>query len=175
MIVGVDWLNKVQGIIDLKKRQFKFTQENKSYILPITCWEKPQYNNDEPIPINNFNKSNDLNSQTLSSKTNSDEISEDEYESSEDEKEESKGFLVIKNSNENGGDEVNAISSLDTTKIGQVIEESDPKAKYKSFFDTKGKNREGYYYTQGGSERMLIHKMQTRLLEFDASIKKIIA
>src|SRR6185436_14275823 len=65
-----------------------------------TCWEKPQYNNDEPIPINNFNKSNDLNSQTLSSKTNSDEISEDEYESSEDEKEESKGFLVIGNSNE---------------------------------------------------------------------------
>jgi len=100
VIAGVDWLNKVQGIIDLKKGQFKFTWDNKSYILPITCWEKPQYNNSEPIPINNSNKSDDLFNQASSSKTNSDEISEDEYESSDDEKEESKGFLVIGNSNE---------------------------------------------------------------------------
>ncbi|CAG8795461.1 11636_t:CDS:1, partial [Racocetra persica] len=87
------------GIIDLKKRQFKFTWKNKSYILPITCWEKLQYNNSEPIPLKIPSESNDSNNQTLVVKTN--KYSEDEYESSDDELEKFKGFLVIGNFDEN--------------------------------------------------------------------------
>ncbi|CAG8832034.1 8641_t:CDS:2, partial [Racocetra persica] len=79
IIAEVSWLNKVKGIIDLKKEQFKFTWENKSYILPITCWEKPQYNN----------------------------MRMDEYESSDNELEESKGFLVIGNSDKKPIFEIN--------------------------------------------------------------------
>ncbi|CAG8810333.1 7038_t:CDS:1, partial [Racocetra fulgida] len=44
--------------------------------------------------------SNDSNNQTSSAETNSSEISKDEYESSDNKQEESKGFLVIKNSDE---------------------------------------------------------------------------
>ncbi|CAG8831161.1 35054_t:CDS:1, partial [Racocetra persica] len=86
------------SIIDLKKRQFKFTWENKSYILSITCWKKPQYNNGEPIPLKIPSESNNSNNQTLVVETY--EYSEDEYESSDNELEESKGFLVIGNSDE---------------------------------------------------------------------------
>ncbi|CAG8711158.1 6450_t:CDS:1, partial [Racocetra fulgida] len=57
---------------------------NKSYILSITYWEKPQYNNGEPISLKNSSESNDSNNQTSSAETNSSEISEDEYESSDD-------------------------------------------------------------------------------------------
>ncbi|CAG8594412.1 11426_t:CDS:2, partial [Ambispora leptoticha] len=100
IIAGINWLNKVQGIIDLKRGQFKFTWNNKSYILPITYWEKPQYNNSEPIPLKNSSEFNDSNNQTSSTETNSSEISEDKYESSDNEQKESKGFLVIGNSDE---------------------------------------------------------------------------
>ncbi|CAG8717513.1 12289_t:CDS:2, partial [Racocetra fulgida] len=79
---------------------WKFTWDNKFYILPITCWEKPQYNNGESIPLKNSSEFNDSNNQTLSAETNSIEISENEYELSDDEHEESKGFLVIGNSDE---------------------------------------------------------------------------
>ncbi|CAG8556998.1 6272_t:CDS:1, partial [Racocetra fulgida] len=107
IIAGVNWLNKVQGIIDLKRGQFKFTWDNKSYILPITYWEKPQYNNSKPISLKNSSESNDSNNQTSSAETNSSEISKDEYESSDDEQKESKGFLVIENSDEKSILEIN--------------------------------------------------------------------
>ncbi|CAG8642773.1 11871_t:CDS:1, partial [Racocetra fulgida] len=109
IIARVNWLNKVQGIIDLKRGQFKFTWDNKSYILPITCWEKPQYNNGESIPLKNSSEFNDSNNQTSSAETNSSEISEYEYESSNNEQEESKGFLVIGNSDEKPILEINNI------------------------------------------------------------------
>lgn len=82
--------------------------------------------------------------------------------------------LFIK-SQESGGDSINASSSLDTTKVGRTIEDSHDGAKYRSFFDTNGKTREGYYYVQGGSEKMILHKTQMRLLEFITSMQKIIA
>ncbi len=83
--------------------------------------------------------------------------------------------LFIKSSGKSGGDTVNAASYLDTTKIGSVVEDSDPRAKSQSFFDTQGKVREGYYYMQGGSERMLLHSVQARLLRFNSSMQRIIA
>ncbi|CAG8620259.1 31513_t:CDS:2, partial [Racocetra persica] len=70
IIARVNWLNKIQGIIDLKKGQFKFTWENKSYILSITCWEKLQYNNSRSISLKILSESNDSNNQTLVVKTN---------------------------------------------------------------------------------------------------------
>ncbi|CAG8511490.1 10081_t:CDS:1, partial [Racocetra persica] len=98
IIARVNWLNKVQNIINLKKRQFKFTWENKSYILPITCWKKPQYNNNESISLKISSESNNSNNQTLVIETN--EYSEDKYESSDNKLKESKEFLVIENSDE---------------------------------------------------------------------------
>jgi hypothetical protein len=83
--------------------------------------------------------------------------------------------LFIKSSEEFGGDVVNAGASLDTTKIEGAVEQGDLNSKYQSIFDTNGKTRKGYYYTQGGSERMLLHKIQLRLLEFNANMRKIIA
>jgi hypothetical protein len=83
--------------------------------------------------------------------------------------------LFIKSSRRSGGDVINATSSLDTTKVGRTIEVGDPQAKYRSFFDVNGKIREGYYYVQGGSERMLLHKAQMRLLEFNQSMQRIIS
>ena len=83
--------------------------------------------------------------------------------------------LFIKSTEESGGDAVNASSILDTTKVGRVIEDGDPQSKYMSFFDTHGKTREGYYYVQGGSEKMIIHKAQMRLLEFNKRMQDIIS
>jgi hypothetical protein len=83
--------------------------------------------------------------------------------------------LFIKPSAESGGDVINAASSIETTKIGRTIEQSDPQAKYQSFFDLNGKTREGYYYLQGGSEKMLLHSVQIKLLEFNNTMKNIIA
>lgn len=83
--------------------------------------------------------------------------------------------LFIKASPERGGDITNATASLDTTKVGNKIEDSDPRAKYSSVFDTHGRTRQGYYYIQGGSEKMLIHAMQKRLLEFNKAMQQIIA
>ncbi|CAG8734934.1 12266_t:CDS:2, partial [Racocetra fulgida] len=116
IIAGVNWLNKVQGIIDLKRGQFRFTWDNKSYILPITCWEKPQNNNSEPIPLKNSSESNDLNNQTSSAETNSSEISEDEYESSDDEYKESKEFLDLEETN---------LSPINNLQLQQFLTEND--------------------------------------------------
>ena len=82
--------------------------------------------------------------------------------------------LFIKSSKDSVGDAVNASSSLDTTKIGRTVETADSQAKFQSFFDANGKTREGYYYVQGGSERMILHKTQMRLLEFNKSMQNII-
>lgn len=81
--------------------------------------------------------------------------------------------LFLKRSEASGGDVANATAMLDTTKRGMVVQDDDPRAKYQSVFDTNGKSRDGYYYTQGGSERMLIHRTQTRLLEFTQCMKAI--
>ncbi|GEM_PF-6554740 len=81
--------------------------------------------------------------------------------------------LFLKRSAARGGDMANALATLDTTKKGRVVEESDPRAKYQSIFDTNGKSREGYYYIQGGSEHMLVHRAQMRLLAFTKSMKDL--
>lgn len=83
--------------------------------------------------------------------------------------------LFVKSTQESGGDTVNASSILDTTKIGRSVEEAGQRYKRQSFFDTKGKTREGYYYVQGGSEKMLLHQAQVRLLRFNGAMKKIIS
>ncbi|CAG8774929.1 16791_t:CDS:2, partial [Racocetra persica] len=68
--------------------------------MDIVCCDakKSQYNNSEPIPLKISSESNNSNNQTLVVETY--EYSEDEYELSDDELEESKGFLVIGNSDE---------------------------------------------------------------------------
>ncbi|MDR3643402.1 MAG: hypothetical protein P4L74_07325 [Candidatus Doudnabacteria bacterium] len=82
--------------------------------------------------------------------------------------------LFIKPSLESGGDVTNATASFDTTKIGRTIESSDTRAKYQSVFEAKGQTREGYYYIQGGSQKMLLHRIQIELLEFNKAMQKII-
>ncbi len=82
--------------------------------------------------------------------------------------------LFIKPSLESGGDVVNANSILSTTKIKGKIEESTRADQYSSFFDTDGQTRKGYYSVQGGSEKMLIHAVQQRLLAFTEEMKEIV-
>lgn len=81
--------------------------------------------------------------------------------------------LFLKPSHEIGGAVGNLIAALSTTKIGRKLEENDPRAMSYSIFETNGKTREGYYSLQGGSEKMLIHAMQTALLDFIKTMKSI--
>ena len=44
----------------------------------------------------------------------------------------------------------------------------------KSVFDRNGRTRKGYYYVQGGSEKMILHAVQKRLLEFNEKMERIL-
>lgn len=82
--------------------------------------------------------------------------------------------LYIKPSSESGGDTVNAAAILSTTKIGNQIEETNLN-QYDSVFDSGGKKRrEGYYYTQGASEQMVIHAVQKRMLDFVSVMESVV-
>lgn len=72
-------------------------------------------------------------------------------------------------------DRANARAVLTNTKIGNMFEQARVDAPYRSVFDDDGKMREGYYYYQGGSEKMLIHSVQTRLLRFIENMRQICA
>ncbi|CAG8616514.1 4312_t:CDS:2, partial [Racocetra persica] len=77
--------------------------------------KKPQYNNSKPIPLKISSESNNSNNQTLVVKIN--EYSKDEYESSDDKLEESKGFLVIENSDEKPILEINDTQDFEETNL----------------------------------------------------------
>ena len=71
------------------------------------------------------------------------------------------------------GDLPNAISMLDATKErGKKRPESDNEALKKSLFDRKGETRDGYYNLQGGSERLIVHRIQRLLLDFNKQMSK---
>ncbi len=73
------------------------------------------------------------------------------------------------------GDHANAISMLETTKLGNSgIEYYDEDFLDKTVFDTAGEKRKGYYYLQGGSELMLTHAIQKSLIDFNSKIEKML-
>lgn len=73
------------------------------------------------------------------------------------------------------GDQTNAISMLETTKLGNSeLEYHDDYFLDKTVFDTAGEKRNGYYYLQGGSELMLTHAIQKSLMDFNLKIEKIL-
>ena len=75
-----------------------------------------------------------------------------------------------------GGDQANAISMLEITKLDDHRIESRTDDTYLTgtVFDTLGERREGYYYIQGGSEKMLTHACQKALLSFNKRIEEIV-
>ncbi len=75
-----------------------------------------------------------------------------------------------------GGDQANAVSMLENTKIDYATPEGlDAKIYLKnSAFDLSGEKRRGYYYLQGGSEKMLTHAVQKALLEFNQKMERIL-
>ena len=82
--------------------------------------------------------------------------------------------LFLKPSKESGGDSVNALAMLQTTKLGNDrLEDSYISRAKDSVFDTQGKTREGYYNLQGGSERLVVHAVQKRLLNFNKRMGQI--
>ena len=92
LIAGVDQINKVQEIINLREGYFEFIQNNTTHTIPITCWEKANYQNGEPLNINNNIEENNP---PINNNINDDD---DEYES-DNEFENSQGFIVIGNNN----------------------------------------------------------------------------
>lgn len=93
-------MNKVQGIINLRKGYFEFIWDDKIHIISITCWEKAKYQNGEPLNINNNNiLTNNENENNIPSNNNiNDNNDDDEYET-EDECEDTQEFVVIGNNN----------------------------------------------------------------------------
>lgn len=75
-----------------------------------------------------------------------------------------------------GGDQANAISMLEITKLDDYGIESRTDSTYLTgtVFDTLGERREGYYYVQGGSEKMLTHASQIALLNFNKKVEQIV-
>ncbi|MDR0462602.1 MAG: hypothetical protein LBG64_00020 [Pseudomonadales bacterium] len=72
------------------------------------------------------------------------------------------------------GDMANATAILETTKFNNNhLEDSRSNARFDSVLSGK-KRREGYYLLQGGSEKMLIHSVQSRLLTFVETMEKIV-
>ncbi|HNX10608.1 MAG TPA: hypothetical protein PKI61_00480 [bacterium] len=74
------------------------------------------------------------------------------------------------------GDQANAIAMLRTTKMNNETLEGRNDRVYLegTIFDTVGDKRQGYYYIQGASEKMLTHAVQIALLEFNRSMEKIL-
>ncbi|OGY86866.1 MAG: hypothetical protein A2233_05450 [Candidatus Kerfeldbacteria bacterium RIFOXYA2_FULL_38_24] len=84
--------------------------------------------------------------------------------------------LFLKPSKETSGDRANALAMLGTTKLQNMeLESGDVQEAEKSVFDKRGSQRKGYYYLQGGSERMIIHAVQIALLDFNKNMEKIIS
>jgi hypothetical protein len=82
---------------------------------------------------------------------------------------------------QNNYDTVNAHSSLTATKAesfyGEDSNEVDTQALTKSIFDHIDEGteaREGRYYIQGASERMIVHQFQEALLEFNKNVVSIL-
>jgi hypothetical protein len=75
------------------------------------------------------------------------------------------------------GDQANAISMLETTKLGNESLESKSEEVYLrgTVFDTVGEQRDGYYNVQGGSERMFTHAVQRALLDFNKKMDDILS
>jgi hypothetical protein len=75
-----------------------------------------------------------------------------------------------------GGDQANAISMLEVTKLNnENLEYRNDDAYLKgTIFDTLGERREGYYCVQGGSEKMITHACQIALLNFNKKIEEIV-
>lgn len=73
------------------------------------------------------------------------------------------------------GDNANAISMLETTKLGNSeLEYYDGSLLDKTVFDTAGEKRKGYYYLQGASELMLTHAVQRALIDFNSKVEKMV-
>ena len=74
------------------------------------------------------------------------------------------------------GDQANTISMLEVTKFNnENLEHRDEAAYLKgTVFDTLGERREGYYYVQGGSEKMITHACQIALLNFNKKMEEIL-
>ena len=74
------------------------------------------------------------------------------------------------------GDQANAISMLELTRFdNENIEYRTDDTYLKStVFDTLGEQREGYYYVQGGSEKMITHACQRALLKFNKKMEEIV-
>jgi len=72
------------------------------------------------------------------------------------------------------GDKVNIDSMLDTTIEGGAPDLSVDHASEMSIFDTDGKRREGRYYIQGSSDRMIVNRAQDILLGFVSEMEEIL-
>ena len=68
---------------------------------------------------------------------------------------------------------INATSVLNTMKKENYGEIMDGKAQ-ESTFDNGGEFRDGYYYIQGASEEMIIHKSQILLNHFNRNMDKLL-
>lgn len=83
--------------------------------------------------------------------------------------------LFLKPSTKSGGDQVNALASLEVTKFGNgKLEDNKASALTDSIFDKKGKTRQGYYSIQGASEKMITHALQRHLLQFNGQMEQIL-
>jgi hypothetical protein len=73
------------------------------------------------------------------------------------------------------GDQANAISMLEVTKLGNSeLEYYQDDFLDRTVFDSAGEKRKGYYYLQGASELMLTHAVQRALLDFNSQIEKML-
>lgn len=73
------------------------------------------------------------------------------------------------------GDMINAFSALSTTKLEDGnFETYDEDFLRSSIFDKAGERRKGYYYFQGGSEKMITHAVQRALLEFNSKVEDLV-
>lgn len=83
--------------------------------------------------------------------------------------------LFLKPSKETGGDQPNVIASLETTKIDNNLEEASSTSLRSSILDTGGYRRKGYYTVQGGSSKMLVHAIQSHLINFNENMLAVIS
>jgi hypothetical protein len=84
--------------------------------------------------------------------------------------------LFLKPSKESGGDQANVLAMLETTKLesGRLEDKKESYLK-SSVFDTKGDRRQGYYNLQGGSEKLITHRVQQLLLNFNSRMEQILS
>jgi hypothetical protein len=84
--------------------------------------------------------------------------------------------LFLKPSKESGGDQANVLAMLETTKLesGRLEDKKESYLK-SSVFDTKGDRRQGYYNLQGGSKKLITHRVQQLLLNFNSRMEQILS